>query len=94
MLWQLSREGAEDLDEVCMCMRRRMNFVITALSEKWPEGAGPAGSSGSQWAVGPILLSQTHSRGSCDISQAIALPAGTPALDFGKGPKKTVLGPG
>lgn len=62
MLWQLPREGAEGLDEAYMCMRNRVNLVITASSDNCPEGAGPAGSSGSQWAVGPILLSQTWSR--------------------------------
>lgn len=62
MLWQLSREGAEGLDEVHMFMRKRVNSVVTASPENWPEGAGPAGSSASQWAVGPILLSQILSR--------------------------------
>lgn len=62
VLWQLSREGAEGLDEVQMCMRKRVNLVITASPEHGPEGARPAGSSGSPWAVGPILLSQTRSQ--------------------------------
>lgn len=79
MLWQLSRAGAEGLDEVNV-HEEEGEFSDHRLTKYSPEGAGPAGSSGSQGCGShPALPDPVPAEG--------AVTSAKPSLSLGHQPR-------